>query len=203
MNMHKLKLLLKHLWLDASDAERAVPPDMLARLAKRVAASEQRHTGQLRVCVEAALPMSYLWRLGRTDSMSQLIRQRALMLFGKLRIWDTEHNNGVLIYLQLAEQAIEIVADRGLSQHVTPEQWQAMVERMRGNFQQRRFEDGLTLALAGGRAAECAAGAVMHRTNGLVNRLASALKHFRSSGPAVNRQAWAHLHLYPSRYLRR
>ena len=147
MNMHKLKRLLKHLWLDASDAERAVPPDMLARLAKRVAASEQRHTGQLRICVEAALPMSYLWRLGRTDSMGQLIRQRAVMLFGKLRIWDTEHNNGVLIYLQLAEHAIEIVADRGLSQHVTPEQWQAMVERMRNNFQQRRFEDGLTQAL--------------------------------------------------------
>ena len=147
MTLHKLWRLLAHLWLDASDARRAVPPDILQRLAARVAASEQRHTGQIRICVEAALPMSYLWRLGRSHTMDQLIRQRALMLFGKLRVWDTEHNNGVLVYLQLAEQAIEVVADRGLSQHISPEQWQAMVARMRGNFQQRLFEDGLTQAL--------------------------------------------------------
>ncbi|MBC7608913.1 MAG: TPM domain-containing protein, partial [Polaromonas sp.] len=57
------------------------------------------------------------------------------------------NNNGVLIYLQLAERAIEIVADRGLSQHVNDAQWQAMVARMSANFVQRRFEDGLTQAL--------------------------------------------------------
>lgn len=149
--INKLKLLLKHLWLDASDAQRAIPPEVMERLTKRVAASESRHTGQVRICVEAALPMSYLWRLesrpGRSNALSQLIRQRALMMFGKLRVWDTEHNNGVLVYLQLAEQAIEIVADRGLSQHVSESQWQAMVARMRTNFQQRLFEDGLTQAL--------------------------------------------------------
>ena len=46
-------------------------------------------------------------------------------MFGKLRVWDTEHNNGVLIYLLLAEHAIEIVADRGLNEQVPPQQWQA------------------------------------------------------------------------------
>ena len=147
MTFHKLKRLLAHLWFDASDAQRAVPPDVLQRLAARVAASEQRHSGQIRICVEAALPMSYLWRLNPGLTMDQLIRQRALMLFGKLQVWDTAHNNGVLVYLQLAEQAIEVVADRGLSQHISPGQWQAMVARMRGNFQQRLFEDGLTQAL--------------------------------------------------------
>jgi uncharacterized membrane protein len=69
------------------------------------------------------------------------------MLFGKLRVWDTEHNNGVLIYLQLAERAIEIVADRGLNRHVTPDEWKAMTARMSAAFAEGRFEDGLTQAL--------------------------------------------------------
>lgn len=147
MNLLTLKTILKHLWLDASDAQRTIAPEVLARLASCVAASEHRHTGQLRICIEASLPMSYLWRLGRKQTMLQLVRQRAVMLFSKLRVWDTAHNNGVLIYLQLAEHAIEIVADRGLSEHVTALQWQAMVQRMSAAFQARRFEDGLTLAL--------------------------------------------------------
>ena len=76
-----------------------------------MAASERRHSGEIRVCVEAGLPLSYLWR----DATA---RERAVTMFGKLRVWDTEHNNGVLIYLLLAEHAIEIVADRGLNRHV-------------------------------------------------------------------------------------
>ena len=147
MNVNKLKLLFKHLWFDASDARRAIAPDVLERLADRVTASETRHCGQIRIYVEAALPLSYLWRLGISQSLSQLIRQRALMMFGKLRVWDTERNNGVLIYLQLAEHAIEIVADRGLSNHVTEPQWQAILSSMRSAFVQHRFEDGLTQAI--------------------------------------------------------
>ena len=146
--MNKPQRMLKHLWLDASDARRAIPPDMLLRLARRTAASEGRHSGQIRICVEASLPMSYLWRLGKQATMAQLVRQRAVMMFSKLRIWDTEHNNGVLIYLQLAERAIEIVADRGLNQHVKPEEWQAMTQRMGSAFAEGKFEDGLTQTLA-------------------------------------------------------
>ena len=143
----KLKTFLRHLWLDASDTERAIPPDMLQRLAKRVAASEGRHTGQIRIYVEAALPMSYLWRLGPQCPMKELIRQRAVMQFGKLRLWDTEHNNGVLIYLQLAEHAIEIVADRGVDRQVSPQQWQAITQHMANAFKNKQFEDGLTQAI--------------------------------------------------------
>ena len=147
--LNKTKILLKHLWLDASDAQRAISPDMLERLTRRVSASESRHTGQIRIYVEAALPMSYLWRLnkGSGNTLSAVIRQRAVMLFGKLRVWDLDANNGVLIYLLLAEQAIEIVADRGLSQHISAIEWQAMVTRMSANFAQRRFEDGLVQAI--------------------------------------------------------
>ena len=145
--MNKLQLLIKHLWLDASDTRRAIPPDMVQRLAERVAASEQRHSGQIRMCVEASLPLSYVWRLNRENTLDALTRQRAVMMFGKLRVWDTEHNNGVLIYVLLAEQAIEMVADRGLTRHVDAAQWQAMVARMASAFREKRYEDGLTQAL--------------------------------------------------------
>ena len=146
--MNKLNVFLRHLWFDESDTRRAIPADLLKRLAERVAASEQRHSGEIRVCIEAALPTSYLWRLNRDNTLAALTRQRAVMMFGKLRVWDTEHNNGVLIYLLLAEHAIEIVADRGLSAHVSAAQWQGMVANMSAAFKAGRYEDGLTEAMA-------------------------------------------------------
>src|SRR5439155_16722377 len=107
------------------------------RLAQRVAASEQRHSGEIRIYAEARLPSSYIVR----DATP---RERALAMYGKLRLWDTEHNNGVLIYLLLAERAIEIVADRGLAQRMDPQEWQRIVRRMGSAFREGRFEDGLT-----------------------------------------------------------
>jgi hypothetical protein len=145
--MNKLKLLLKHLWLDVSDTRRAIPPDMVHHLAERVAASEQRHSGQIRICVESSLPISYLWRLDRENTLHALTRQRAITMFGKLRVWDTEHNNGVLIYVLLAEHAIEIVADRGLRRHVEDQHWQSVLAHMASAFREKRYEDGLTQAL--------------------------------------------------------
>lgn len=138
--LKKLQRILRHRWIDESDTRKAVPPELVERLTRRVAASERRHSGEVRICVEAGLPLSYLWR-GATA------RERAVAMFGKLRVWDTEHNNGVLIYLLLAEHAIEIVADRGLSRHVPPAEWQAIVARMGSAFREGRFEDGLTQAL--------------------------------------------------------
>lgn len=132
--------ILRHLWRDEADARRAMPPAMLERLTRRVAASEQRHSGEIRICVEASLPWSYLRRGAGA-------RERAVTLFGKMRVWDTEHNNGVLIYLLLADHAIELVADRGLSRHVLPAQWQEMVARLGAALREGRIEDGLTQAL--------------------------------------------------------
>jgi len=106
--MNKLLRILKHRWFDERDTKRALKPDVVQRLRQRVAASERAHSGEIRLCVEAGLPLSYLWR-GLTA------RDRAVTMFGKLRVWDTEQNNGVLIYLLLAERRIEIVADRGLN----------------------------------------------------------------------------------------
>ena len=142
--LSRIQRILKHRWLDRATTQCVIPPDMVRRLGQRVAASEQRHSGEIRIYVEAGLPLSYLWRKATTR---QITRQRALTMFGKLRVWDTAHNNGVLIYLLLAERSIELVADRGLNDLVEPKVWQAMVSRMRGAFRQGQFEDGLTTAL--------------------------------------------------------
>lgn len=136
----KLGRLWRHRSADEAAVRRVLPPEVLARLQARVAASERRHTGEIRLCIEAGLPSSYLWR----DAPA---RERAIMLFGKLRVWDTEQNNGVLIYLLLAEHAIEIVADRGIDRHVDAAAWRAMAQRMGAAFRDGRFEDGLTQAL--------------------------------------------------------
>ena len=139
--MNRFARILKHRLWDETDARRALPTEALARIEARVAASEQWHSGEIRVSVEAGLPLSYLWQGLRA-------RDRAVTLFGKLRVWDTEHNNGVLIYLLLAERAIEIVADRGLSRHVSPAQWQALIAPMQQAFRAGRFEEGLNQAIA-------------------------------------------------------
>ena len=133
--------LLKHRGFDERDARRVLDPAALQRIEARVAASEQRHSGEIRVCVEAGLPLSYL-RRGATA------RERAVAMFGKLRVWDTEHNNGVLIYLLLAEHAIEIVADRGLSRHADAAHWDGIVGSMRAAFKAGQFEAGLNDAIA-------------------------------------------------------
>jgi uncharacterized membrane protein len=138
---NRLQRIFKHRWRDEADTRRAIPPALLERLTAQVADSERRHTGEIRIYVEAGLPMSYLWR-GATP------RERAIAMFGKLGVWDTEQNNGVLIYLLLAERAIEIVADRGLSRHVSDAEWQRIVQEMSAAFAAGRYEEGLLAAIA-------------------------------------------------------
>lgn len=143
--LSRVKRIFKHRWVDDTATQRVIAPDLLQRLQQRVAASEQRHSGEVRIYIEAGLPLRYLWTNAPTQ---RIARQRALDLFSQLRVWDTAANNGVLIYLLLAEHEIEIVADRGLNERVEPAFWQALVTRMGGAFKQAQFEDGLTNALA-------------------------------------------------------
>lgn len=132
--------LVHHRWHDAFGRS-AIPAPALQRLGAQVAASELQHTGQIRIVAEAGLPWSYLRRHART-------RERALMLFSKHRVWDTEHNNGVLIYLLMPEHAFEIVADRGLARQVPPEVWQEMAAQMSAQFRQGHYEEGLSQAVS-------------------------------------------------------
>lgn len=138
--LRRLLRLLRHRWVDDTDTRRALDDAAFDRLAARVAASEQRHGGEIRISVEAGLPLSYLWQ-------DLSARDRALTLFGKLRVWDTEHNNGVLIYVLLAEHAIEIVADRGLARQVPAAHWQAVIAGLREAFRAGRYEPGLLQAI--------------------------------------------------------
>jgi uncharacterized membrane protein len=132
--------LLKHRLLDEGDAKRMLGDAALERLAARVAESERQHSGEIRICVEAGLPLSYIRR-------GASARERAVAMFGKLRVWDTEHNNGVLIYLLLAEHAIEIVADRGLNRHVDAAEWQRIADSMRESLRCGPLESGLNQAI--------------------------------------------------------
>ena len=138
--MGKLSRILKHRWHDERSAARLLNGAALDRLENQVASSEKLHSGEIRLCVEASLPLSYLWR----DASA---RERALTIFGKLRVWDTEHNNGVLIYLLLAEHAIEIVADRGLARVVSQNHWDQVLGGMRQAFARGQFEQGLAKAV--------------------------------------------------------
>ncbi len=135
-----LPRVVRHLWLDAADARRTVTPDGLQRLEQAVKASEARHLGELRLCIEGGLGLSALSQ--RTSP-----QQRAIELFSQLRVWDTEHNNGVLIYLLLADRRIEVLADRGLHARVPETSWAAITQRLSGALQAGQFEEGLHQAV--------------------------------------------------------
>jgi uncharacterized membrane protein len=136
----RLRRLLRHRWVDDADLRRTLPAKVLASLQAQVAASEQRHSGEICLHIETGLPWRAVWR-GTTA------RERAVALFGKLRVWDTEHNNGVLIYLLMADNAIELVADRGLMCKVPQATWEALVARMGAAFREGHFERGLQQAI--------------------------------------------------------
>jgi uncharacterized membrane protein len=124
--------LLEHQWR----VRRVFPPDVLARIEQAIKTGEATHAGQVRFVVEGALDGTPLIR-------NQPARERALDVFSHLRIWDTAHNNGVLIYLLLADRDVEIVADRGINDKVKDEVWEAICHAMEADFRAGRFETGV------------------------------------------------------------
>ena len=124
--------LLQHRWKQ----RRLFPPKVLARIEQAIEAGEATHTGQVRFVVEGALDGLPLFR-------NQPARQRALDVFSLLRIWDTEHNNGILIYLLLADRDVEIVADRGINAKVSAERWEKICTAMEKDFRAGLFEHGV------------------------------------------------------------
>jgi len=132
--------VLRHLFTDQWSVRRALPPAAMRAIRDQIGEQERRHGGQLRFAVEASLPLLHLWR-------GQDARSRALELFGQLRVWDTEHNSGVLIYLLLADRRVEIVADRGIDGKVGTSTWETICGEMQRAFAARRFEQGVRLGL--------------------------------------------------------
>ena len=115
---------------------RAFPRDTLVAIDKAIKASEVLHRGEIRFAVEGALQIEPLFR-------GQTARERAIGVFSQLQIWDTEHNNGVLIYLLLADRDVEIVADRGIDAKVGPQEWERICRKMEAAFRQAEFEGGV------------------------------------------------------------
>lgn len=118
------------------------PAPLLARIAARIAELEKAHPGEVRFAVEHALELGDLFS-GITP------RERALELFGLLRVWDTEHNNGVLIYVLHAEHAVEIVADRGIARAVPQAEWDALCRRVETDFRAGRHGEAALAAIDG------------------------------------------------------
>ncbi len=133
MNIKRIgKHLLEHHWR----VRQVFPTDVLARIEQAIKAGEATHAGQVRFVVEGALDGAPLFR-------DQPARQRALDLFSHLRIWDTAHNSGVLIYLLLADRDVEIVADRGIDAKVGAEGWENICREMEADFKAGNFERGV------------------------------------------------------------
>lgn len=130
----------RHLWLDESDAKWLLGPHGLDRLATRVADSERHHRGEIRICIEAALPLRHL-------VVRQSPRARALSLFNSLGVGSTRERNGVLIYLLLADRAIEVIVDPALAQRAQAVHWQQVVADLGEHFRAGRFEAGLLEAI--------------------------------------------------------
>lgn len=131
-----LRRLWRHLWQGRRALRRDFPPAVLARIEFAVKACEQAHTGEIRFALEAHLPVEAVWH-GVTP------RHRAIEAFSHLRVWDTAHNNGVLIYLLLADRDVEIVADRGVARGRVPASaWADICRTMEREFRAGRFGDG-------------------------------------------------------------
>ncbi len=126
----------RHLLTTRRVVHGAFPPAALQAIERAIRASEARHSGQIRFAVEGALDGGPLFQ-------GQSPRERAIELFARLRVWDTERNNGLLIYLLLADRAVEIVADRGIHARVGAAQWHAVCQKMEAAFRQGRYEGGV------------------------------------------------------------
>ena len=115
---------------------RAFSRQTLSAIEKEIKASETGHVGEVRFVVEGALHSTPLFK-------GQSARERALEVFSQLRVWDTEHNNGLLVYLLLADRAVEIVADRGIHSKVGSREWEKVCRRMETDFKQASYEGGV------------------------------------------------------------
>lgn len=131
-----IKRIGKHLLLNRWRVRRAFPRQALANIEKAIKASEAACVGQIRFAVEGALD-------GRPLFKDQPARARAIDVFAQLRLWDTTHNNGILIFLLLADRDVEIVADRGISEKVDQAEWEKICRLMEAEFRVRNFEGGV------------------------------------------------------------
>ncbi len=140
MKFKSITRFLRHLFSHPWQVKRHFSAQALHNIETAITASETRHTGEIRFVVEAGLhPYEIFY--------SKTPRQRGIELFGRLNIWDTEQNNGVLVYLLLADRDVEIVADRSIDKPIGYDYWDAMCHEMEVLFRRGEFEAGVLLGI--------------------------------------------------------
>lgn len=140
--MSLIRRMARHLLSPAWRMRRSFTAATLQDLEQAIGAAESGHAGEIRFVVEHALEPLELWA-----GLSS--RQRALQVFSQLRVWDTEDNNGILVYLLFAERAVEIVADRGIARRVPQPEWDALCSELETLFRASQFRDGSLRAIDG------------------------------------------------------
>ena len=139
--MHPIIRFVKHMFSHPWQVKRHFSAAGLHNIEQAIEASEQKHLGEIRFIVETGLhPLEILYK--------KTPKKRALELFSNLKIWDTEHNNGVLIYLLLVDRDVEIVADRGIDKHVGHSGWEKICHEMEVMFRKGEFEAGVLQGIA-------------------------------------------------------
>ena len=131
---------LKHLFYPGWWLRKHFPLHELKKLESAIDYSEKKHSGEIRLAIESALPFNALWR-------DEDVRERSEEVFSLLRVWDTEDNNGVLIYLLLADKKVEITVDRNIAKVVDHAEWKRICGLMEQAFLQQQFISGLSLGI--------------------------------------------------------
>lgn len=140
MVIMQIKRLFKHLLFPDWKLNKIFPIESRTTIEQAITQSETRHAGELRFVVETSLDLQSLLQ-------NKTANTRALEVFSELRIWDTENNNGVLIYLLLAEKSVEIIADRGVAKKVTSSEWETICHNMELSFAKQDYLSGALKAI--------------------------------------------------------
>jgi uncharacterized membrane protein len=133
--MVNIKRWLVHTFMPPWRWRMAFPSALLKDIENAIKQSESQHRGELRFAVENSLSPAWVW-----NELSA--RQRATEVFSNLRVWDTEENSGILIYLLLADREVHIIADRGIAQKVAQSEWDGIAKAMQIEFSKGRFKEG-------------------------------------------------------------
>jgi uncharacterized membrane protein len=133
---------IRHIATTRWSTRRDFPVPVREAIEKAIGDCEAQHGGEIRFVVETAFDIPELWR-------GLPVRQRALQLFGQFGVWDTANNNGVLIYVLMADRGVEIIADRGITAFVGPHEWQAVCRQMEQHYRAGRFREGSIAGIEG------------------------------------------------------
>jgi hypothetical protein len=138
----KLARLVRHVLTTRWSTRAHFPRNVRDAIEKAIGECEHRHGGEIRFVIETAFDLPELWH-------DLAPRTRALQIFGQFGVWDTAHNNGVLIYVLIADHDVEIVADRGIAQHISAAEWAGVCREMEAHYRAGRFREGSIIGVEG------------------------------------------------------